>query len=96
MSVSPGKLTILNLTLTEANTEYSVSLPQNTTHLTIQARGSGSVKICFSAGESGTNYFSIKTNGCYYDQNIRANKTLFAQSPNAGEVLEVVAWSDSF
>lgn len=96
MGVSPGKSNIFNLSMPTANTEYSLVLPVYTTHLTIQARGNASVKICFTAGESGSTYFTIKAGGCYYDQNIRANKTLYAQSSADNEVLEVVCWGDGF
>jgi len=89
----PGKVTMLNLVLTDANTEYSFSLPQNTTHLTMQPRGAGSVKIYLSPGGDGSNYFTIKTGGCYFDTNISANQTMYAQTPNAGETLEIMAWS---
>ena len=93
MMTGPGKVTMFALILTDANTEYSFTLPTNTIHLTMQPRGSGSVKIYLTPGGDGTNYFTIKSGGCYFDTHIRANQTMYAQTPNAGETLEIIAWS---
>ncbi len=92
MIEAPGKACIINLALPTAGVEYSVALPSYTTHLTIQARGKSSVKVCFTAGESNTNYFTIKYGGCYSDQFIRAAQRIYAQSTQDGETLEIIAW----
>jgi hypothetical protein len=89
-----GKVTILNLALESKSVAYTIALPENTTQLALQPRGNASVSIYFSPGGDGAHYFTVKTGGCYYDQNIRANQTITAQATIDSEVLEIIAWSD--
>lgn len=88
----PGKVVVINLDLPLAGIEYYTDLPVYTTHLTIQTRGKSSVKVCFTAGESNTKYFTLKYGGCYSDQFLRASQKIYAQGTQDGEVLEIIAW----
>lgn len=84
---------ILNITLTDANTEYQFSIPQGTTGFSIKTRiSTHTVKVSFTAGQSGAVYFTL--DGVSWSEvNIRGNFSLYVQSPNAGCVLEAVIWS---
>lgn len=85
-----GLPTIVNLTLTSANTEYSVTLPRNVGTITIQSRTSADFKIGVTSGQSGTTYFTIKSGNAYYETTIAMDgTTLYFQSPNAGQVIEI-------
>ena len=89
---APGKVYVLNLPLPLAGQEYSVQIPPYTSHITVQARGKSSVKVCFTAGESDINYFTIKYGGCYSDQILKANIKIYATGTQDGETLEIIAW----
>lgn len=84
--------TLYNLTLALANTEYSQALPAGTKKFTCKARG-GQIKLCFTSGQSGTTYILLNDGQAYYEDNLKANITIYAQSPTAGTILEIVAWT---
>ena len=88
-----GKPTIINGTLTSANTEYEIDLPKNCHKFTVQARTNVVLKIAFIAGNSGTAYITIPSSANYWEDGIRTNSNIYAQSPTAGAVIEVIAWS---
>lgn len=86
--------TIYNVTLTDADTEYSQELPSDTKKYTVQCRTAFDVKLAFTEGESGTTYATIKANTNYYEDGILAESlTLYVQSAQAGVVVEVIAWT---
>lgn len=91
----PNTPVIYNTTMTSANTEYSQALPSGCTKIMVQCRTSYDVKITYVSGESGTIYFTIKADDTYWDDNIFGTKqTLYVQCTTAGQVLEILAWSD--
>lgn len=84
---------ILNVTLTDANTEYSFSIPNGTRSFAIKTRNSTqSVKLSFTEGQSGTVYLTLD-GASWSEENILADFDIYVQSPNAGCVLEVILWS---
>ena len=87
--------TVINKTLTLANTEYSQILPADTTRFTLQARTSHDVKLSYTSGESGTVYITIKAGSSYTEENLDTGSalTLRMQSTNAGIVVEIIAFS---
>jgi len=90
-AVSP---TIYNLTLTNANTEYSQTLPSNTTKYVIQCRSDDDIKMSFTSGESGTKYITIHGGQSYWEDLIKPSSlTLYFQSSTAGVVVEIIAWT---
>ena len=87
--------TIINYTLTNANTEYTITLPTNTIAFEIQPRDTSvDLKMAFNSGESGTNYWTIRgsSNGwyCFYFPNYNySEKTIYLQSTTAGAIVEI-------
>jgi len=84
---------LYNVTCTLADTEYSQALPANTRKFLIKARG-GTLKVCFTAGESGTTFIQLLDGQAYNEDLILAAAlTLYFQSPTAGTIAEIVAWT---
>ena len=86
-----GMPNIVNLTLTNANTEYSIDLTGISGLAVIQARTAVDVRLALTTGivatPSGT-YFTIKSGSSL---TIDTNKnTLFFASGTAGAVVEVI------
>ena len=85
---------IYNLTLTIANTEYSQTLPNNVRKLAVRLRNNAqSAKMAFASGTSGTAYITIDNLVPYDDMIGVATLVLYFQSPDAGAVMEITAWS---
>lgn len=85
--------TVVNVTLTSANTEYSYALPMKVSSFTVKSRTSADFKLAFTSGTSGTTYFTIPSGSAYYE-NIVSNygTTLYVQSTNAGQIIEIIYW----
>ncbi|HEY5138200.1 MAG TPA: hypothetical protein VIJ25_02615 [Methylococcales bacterium] len=84
-----------NLVLTNANTQYSLTLPAYTCNVTIQCRTAYDVRMSETTGlvAASTNpYWTIKSAGGYFDWNLKANLTLYFASSQAGAVVEVACW----
>lgn len=91
--ISPGqKLTIANLTLTSADTEYSYTFPSGTLYFTVKARTSAVFKIAFSENASGTTYETVPAGSQWIPDRpllLRDNRIVYVQSSTAGLVLEI-------
>lgn len=85
--------TVYNITLGTANTEQSQVLPADTKEYLIKSRGNAVLKLAFVATESGTNYITIPKNGVWVDSNFTNSLTVYFQSPQSGDTVEIVAWS---
>lgn len=84
---------IQNINLASANTEVSINLPANSQRFRISVRGSSLLKLAYNSGESGTTYLSIWPGSYYEEKNIDVSSlTLYVQSTQAGETVEVVSW----
>ena len=93
MSNKPGRNpTIYNKTLTDADTEYSQDLPDNTVKFEVKARTPVAIKLAFVATESGTTYFTIPAGLSYSEDEVDTTKTLYMQSATAGVVAEIKVW----
>lgn len=91
LGVSPH---IYNLTLTNADTEYSQALPSNTAKIAVQCRTSDDIKMSFVANESDSKYVTIQGSQIYWDDLVKpAALTLYFQSATAGVIVEIIAWS---
>ncbi len=84
--------TTFNEVIAAANVEQSLVLPTSICGYLIKTRGNGSLKLTHVSGESGTNYLEIPGKSSYTDDHSFANLTLYFQSPQVGEVVEVVVW----
>ena len=86
------------VTLTAADTEYSQALPANTKGIEFVSRGGYPVRYAFTTGKVATPtgvYFTLKSN-CSYESPATLNlssKTIYFASDNAGDVVELIAWS---
>jgi len=85
---------IYNVTMTNADTEYSQALPTDCKKLLVKCRGGYDIKLAFASGESGTNYITIPSGSALCETLIKAaSLTLYFQCATAGQVAEIVAWS---
>lgn len=96
--------TTYNLTLTNADTEYSQALPANTRQFSIQCRTGYDVRMAFVTGKVATSaapYATIKANGAYSSPESvdvanslqSASLTLYFASSQAGVVMEIICWT---
>lgn len=89
---------IYNLTLTDADTEYSQQFNSGLRSFTVKARQAGAaVKLALVSGSSGTNYITIPAGSSYELSPAVTSKrddvfTLYFQSPVAGTILEIIGW----
>lgn len=87
------KVTIFNLTLTAANTEYSQALVNVTKQLILQCRDAVDVKLSFVSGESGTTFLTLKSGATLILDSMAmgAGDFIYAQTADSGSpVLEIV------
>jgi len=86
--------TIINLTLTNANTEYSQALKSFASRFSIQCRTVADIKLSFTSGQSGATYITIPGGSTFTQNGIFSGVlTLYVQSPSAGAVVEILEWS---
>jgi len=95
---------IYNLTMTDANTEYSQALPANCKYFTLQTEDGTAVRIAFVTGKVATPtapYFTIRANSAYNSPE-KVNPcttpgtplTVFAACADAGKVLQLICWKE--
>lgn len=86
-----------NITMTNANTEYSQALPANTKKFTFQCRGAYDMRYAFTTGKvagSVSPYFTIKAGMNNWEDNLLLNsKTLYVACSTAGQVCELMCWT---
>lgn len=92
-----GALTIVNVALPGvASTEFSYTFPTGTKRFTLKMRGNSRLQVASTSGSSGTTYWKMG-GGNYLDSttlNVQAGGlTLYIQSPDVGDVLEILQWS---
>lgn len=96
----PNKGVMRKITLTSAGTEYSYTFPVYMYAFDIRSRTAGDFKVATVSGESGTNYFTVKSGEIYSQENLlignpigdRQAVTLYFQSDNAGQIIEIWFW----
>ena len=82
----------VTLTLTDANTGYSITLPKNVTDISIQCRTANILKYGLNKADvevGGSNYWTVKANSIDFDSNTGLNDTLYFSSDFAGAVVEI-------
>ena len=89
--------TVYNISMTNANTEYSQSLPTGTKKFTLQCRGNYDIRFAFTSGKVATPtapYATIKAGMNYYEDNLNlSNKTIYVACGTAGQVAELIVWT---
>ena len=84
---------VVNVTLTDANTEYVFTLPSYTRRFSLKTRNSQHiVKVSFAQGMSSSVYFTLENAAWNEDTILAVDLHVYCQSPNAGCVLEIVVW----
>ena len=92
---------IFNLTLTAANTEYNIELPENTRKFLAHTRDESIFRLAFESGKvagSVAPFFTVLANCRYWEDLIQAIDvkekaiTLYFAGPNAGRIIELIAW----
>lgn len=89
-------MSVENLTLTSADTEYSIEIPKWTKAVTIQCRTAYALRMAVESGvvaEPDGEYWTVKANGGYYDSDILGSQTLYFASSEAGVVVEFIFWA---
>lgn len=86
--------TIANVSVTDADTEYSYSLPDFTKTFIIKLRGVGApFKVAFVSGESSTIYVNVANSASYQEKNVKGkDNVLYFQSPTAGQIAEIISY----
>jgi len=89
--------TVYNVTLTNADTEYSQTLPANTREFRFRCRTSYDIRYALESGKVATPtapYLTLPAGSDYYsDWNNLSSKTLYFASSTAGVVVEVEVWT---
>lgn len=85
-----------NITLTNANTEYSQALPANTRRLCFRCRTGAVCRYAWVTGKVATptaNYQTLQAGAEYVLEGVKlATSTLYLASATAGAVIEMEAW----
>lgn len=84
------------VTLTNADTEYSYTMPADTRKFTIQARESADVRIAFESGKVATStdpYLTLKAGNVWWEDHIDSETTIYFASSSAGTHVEILIWS---
>ena len=87
--------TIENQSIALAATEYNYVLPANTKRFKIQNRLGGPIQISFIVTQSATKFWTVFPGQQFDGENIKnpGGLTIYYQSPNAGQMLEIISWS---
>lgn len=90
--------TVLNLTLTSANTEYSIAIPGGCKHFSFQCRTAFDIRFAFVTGKVAgptAPYATVKSGGAYTSPEKLSMPagTLYLASSEAAVVVEFVYWS---
>lgn len=92
-SDSNTEVTIFNIILPSANTEYTQALPPDTKAFILKARGLAPMNLAYTSGDTGALYVSVPAGTTYEDIHFYASQSLYFQSSTAGVTLELVAYS---
>ena len=87
-------ITEYNITMTNANTEYSQALPANTKQIQVQCRGSYDVRYAFTTNKVATPtapYFTLKAGMSIHEDKLNlSSKTIYFACGTASQVVELL------
>ena len=88
-----GKVTIANVDITLANTEYSYALPSGVRRFKIKLRNVGyPLQLCVISGESNTTYYNIAQGKTHEEKDIKGTGiTLYFRTTAASQVAEIIS-----
>jgi len=90
--------TVYNVTLTNANAEYSQQFPAGTARYDFQCRTAHDIRYAFVTGKVATPtapYMTLKAGGAFTSEFLPQNigqQTLYLASATAGAVVEIVCY----
>ena len=92
--ITVAALTMTQVTMTDANTEYSYTLPAGSKGFMMQNRQNGKIQVASVNGESNTNFWTLFTGQPVWKDNLNSTNTFnfYFQSPQAGQILEIAYW----
>jgi len=86
-----------NITMTNADTEYSQALPSGTKAIQFQCRGDYDIRYSFTAGKVATPtapYFTLKAGCAAQEDNLNlSGKTIYFACSTAGQVVELLVFT---
>lgn len=90
--------TVYNVTMTDADTEYSQALPANCRYFTISCQDGTAMRLAFVAGKVATPtapYIALLANQAYNSpEKLQAGSlTLYFACDSALKVCQIIAWS---
>lgn len=83
---------IYNVSVPLASTEVSQALSANVKRFTIRVRGNSKIQLSFISGQSGTNYITIPKGCTYTEDQLNFTGTLYFQTSNGSQVVEILEW----
>ena len=93
-SLTPNQYTI---TITNADTEYSQALPENTKALEFKCRTAVATRFAFETGKVATPtdpYMTLPANATYFkDDLVMSSTTLYVAAASGTLKVEVIAWT---
>lgn len=80
--------------MTTANTEYSYAVPAKASKILIKLRSfTSAFKLAYASGASGTTYLTVPAGSSKSIDELKGTGiTLYFQSPDASQVMEVEVW----
>lgn len=90
--ITPATPTIYNVSVPNANTEVSQALSGSTKKFTIRVRGLATLKLAFTAAQSGTVYLTIPAGGSYSEDGLNFAGSLYFQTNRSTQTVEIVEW----
>lgn len=91
--VVPATATIYNVSVPLANTEVSQSLNSGTKKFTIRVRGSSTLKLAFTALDSGSLYLTVPRGASYSEEGVNFTGSLYFQTDQPSQTVEIVEWT---
>lgn len=87
--------TVSNVAVPLANTEVSFTFPTGTKRFDLKTRNTATLKISYSAGQSGTTYLTLHAGSMYSETGINpaVSLSIYFQSATAGSLVEIVSWA---
>lgn len=94
-NIKASAVDIINVSMPASGTEYSYQLPNKVEKILIKSRNlTSALQVSFNQNESGTKYMTIPVGspGMSIDLVHLNGRTLYFQSPDAGQTAEIMIW----
>jgi len=89
--------TLYNVTMTNADTEYSQALPSSTRKIRFQCRTANDIRFAWATGKVATPtepYFTLKSGAVYTESDLDlTGKTLYLACAAGAKVVEIEVWT---